>query len=196
MPRRRREVVPNYPYHIVQRGHNKQKVFHSETDYQKYYTLLMTISREEKVIIQSYCLMPNHIHHLLIPETTDGLALTMRRINITYTHYYNRKYQRLGTLWQGRYYSSIVDKDSYLWIVSRYVERNPVRAGIVEEPEQYKWSSARFSLGLERNFILDNRWWLNGSDKHAYAKFLKEKEREEEIYEITYRSFKNQPLKN
>lgn len=155
MPRMGRTILPGYPHHIVQRGHNRQVVFAERADYERY---LETLS-EFKVIygakVYAYCLMTNHVHLLVMPEDAAGLSALMKRLAGRQTRHHNRLEGRTGTLWESRYKSSPIDSDNYLLACSRYIEMNPVRARIVSAPEAYAWSSCRCRLGYARCDWLD-----------------------------------------
>jgi len=169
MARTARKVVQGYPHHVVQRGNNRQKIFLNKEDYQIYLNLLINFSHREGSEIRSFCLMSNHVHLLLIPSMEYSMAKTMHRLNTTYSTYFNLKYSRSGSIWEGRYYSSIVDSDSYLWIVTKYIERNPVRAGLVNHPLEYKWSSASTSIKQRENYIL----FLEQSESEADLEIIR-----------------------
>jgi len=141
MPRQPRQTTPGIPLHIVQRGCNRQQVFHDEQDHLKYLNLLRTKSSHYKVNIHAWVLMSNHIHLLCTAEHSISPSKMMQTLSIAYSNYYNKKYQRSGTLWQGRYRSKQITHDGYLLCAYRYIELNPVRAGLVNHPSQYKWSS-------------------------------------------------------
>ncbi|MBE9398255.1 transposase [Pontibacterium sp. N1Y112] len=147
MPRSGRLVVTGYPHHVIQRGHNKQPVFLEDEDYSYYLSSLKDWRCEYGVKLYAYCLMTNHIHLLLEPSTSEGLGLLMKRLAGRQTRYFNAKYLRNGTLWDGRYKSSVVDSDAYLFNCARYIELNPVRAGIVPTPQDYRWSSFNEHIG-------------------------------------------------
>jgi len=133
MPRIARIVGAGYPHHIVQRGNNKEKVFLDREDYTKYLSLLDRYSTGREASILVYCLMPNHVHLLVRPLEEKDLSKMMQGITLCYTQYFNRKYRRTGRLWECRYHSTIIDEDKYLWAVSRYIENNPVRVGVVKK---------------------------------------------------------------
>ena len=128
MPRSGRTVLPYYPHHIVQRGHNRQVVFAEARDFERYLETLAEFKAGYGVKVYAYCLMTNHVHLLLAPETMAGLAQLMKRLAGRQTRYHNRLEGRSGTLWESRYKSSLVDSDVYLLACSRYIELNPVRA--------------------------------------------------------------------
>ncbi len=148
MPRMGRVVLPNYPHHIIQRGHNRQVVFAEAGDFQRYLYDLRELKSAFGVKVYAYCLMTNHVHLLLAPdESTTGLGQLMKALAARMTRYRNKLEGRSGTLWEGRYKSSLVQSDCYLLACSRYIELNPVRARMVSQPEDYAWSSylLRFS---------------------------------------------------
>ncbi len=141
MPRIARVVLPNYPHHVVQRGHNRQVVFAHEDDFARYVKDLRELKDVFGVKVFAFCLMTNHVHLLLAPSTTEGLAQLMKTLAARMTRYRNKLEGRSGTLWESRYKSSVVQSDGYLLACSRYIELNPVRAGMVERVEDYPWSS-------------------------------------------------------
>lgn len=142
MPRQARVVLPNTPHHIMQRGHNRQVVFASEDDFAYYRENLILFKKEFDCKIYAYCLMTNHVHLIVDPGSNpESLSLLMKRIAGRQTRYVNTLEKRSGSLWEGRYKSSIVSSKEYLLSCSRYIELNPVRAGLVEDPSKYRWSS-------------------------------------------------------
>ena len=191
MPRTSRVVLANYPHHIIQRGHNKQVVFAATEDYEYYFNNLKEWKKKLGCRIYAYCLMTNHIHLIIDPgDNADNLALFMKRISGRQTRYINRIEGRRGTLWEGRYKSSAIDKDDYLLACCRYVELNPVRAGLVDDPEKYKWSSYRNKVGIEKLSWLDLDpcyMQLGNTMKEReklYSQFVKEVISKEEIERI------------
>jgi len=156
MPRRARVTLANYPHHIIQRGHNKQAVFASDADYLFYLKNLKEWKQKLGCKVYAYCLMTNHVHIVIDPgEDEENLGKLMKRIAGRQTRYINKNEGRSGTLWESRYKSSPISNDEYLMICCRYVELNPLRAGMVESPEAYRWSSCRHKLGLEKADWLD-----------------------------------------
>jgi len=143
VPKSYRIVLPNYPHHIVQRGSRRQRVFFNEIDKKFYLTLLATHTKKHNVHLWAYCLMDNHVHLILVPSTLDGLAKSLAEVHRSYTTMINRRYKWRGYLWQGRFSSSVIGGEMYLWRAIRYVERNPVRVGLVRQAEEYCWSSAK-----------------------------------------------------
>lgn len=142
MPRTSRLVAVGFPHHVIQRGNNRQKVFFARATREKYLDLLREYSQRWDISILAYCLMTNHIHLLVKPTQPDSLAKMMQGVTLGYTRYRNKRYKKTGRLWESRYYSSIIDEEKYLWAVARYIEQNPVRAGIARQAEDYPYSSA------------------------------------------------------
>ncbi len=141
MPRSARLVFPGVPHHITQRGTDRQTTFFTNADRRVYLDLLALHSAESELRVLAYCIMSNHIHLVAIPERETSLAVAMRRLHGRYAQYLNVRRQRSGHLWQNRYFSCPLGNDR-LWTAIGYVEQNPVRAGITERPEEYRWSSA------------------------------------------------------
>ena len=195
MPRRARLVIPNCPHHIIQRGHNRQVVFAKDDDYLYYLDNLREWKTELGCKIYAYCLMTNHVHLIIDPgERIENLGLLMKRVAGRQTRYVNKREKRSGSLWEGRYKSSVVSANEYLLACCRYVELNPLRAGMVEDSWQYRWSSCPVKTGIEE------QPWLNfdsicmslgkTSDARAekYRRWLRETVPEEEwklIREVT-----------
>ena len=156
MPRNARIVVCNYPHHIIQRGHNRQVVFVTDDDYLYYLDNLREWKEQLECKVYTYCLMANHVHLIVDPGSDkENLALLMKRIAGRQTRHINKLEKRSGTLWEGRYKSSPICTNEYLLACSRYVELNPMRAGIVVEPETYRWSSYGAKVGTLRQEWLD-----------------------------------------
>lgn len=141
MARLPRLNLPGIPQHIVQRGNNRQASFFAEQDYAIYLDKLKDYAKQYKVDVHAFVLMTNHVHLLVTPEAEKGVSQLMQSMGRYYVRYINKTYQRTGTLWEGRYKSTLVDSDNYFLLVSRYIELNPVRANMVEHPAEYPWSS-------------------------------------------------------
>ena len=138
------------PQHIIQRGNNRSICFADNQDFAAYAHWLYEYAIKFKVDIHAWVFMTNHIHLLATPSTDDGISLMMQALGRRYVQYFNFTYQRSGTLWEGRYKSSVVDTENYLLICYRYIELNPVRASMVNDPADYIWSSYRCNaLGVE-----------------------------------------------
>jgi putative transposase len=179
MGRPPRLLLPGFPHHIVQRGHNRNAVFIEASDYAYYLRNLHEWKQRYEVEVHAWCLMTNHVHLVLTPRQQDkGISGLMRRLSARQGRYVNRLERRLGTLWCGRFHSSIIDTDTYLLACLRYVELNPVRAGIVSRPADYAWSSHRERMGLSPPVLLDAdpaTMLLGESIAHrrrAYAQYL------------------------
>ena len=156
MPRMARVIVSNCPHHIVQRGHNRKAVFISDEDYRYYLSTLEKWKRELQVKVYSYCLMTNHVHLIVDPgDKPESVGLLMKRLAGRQTRYINKLEGRSGSLWEGRYKASAIDSDAYLLQCSRYIDLNPVKAGMVADAEGYPWSSYRVKVGDVKNEWLD-----------------------------------------
>jgi len=141
MPRRSRIVVPNIPLHIIQRGNNRQPCFFADEDYLFYLERLEEYSKSEGCQVHAFVLMTNHVHLLLTPKRLESASMLMKRLGQHYVQYINRTYKRSGTLWEGRFRSCIVQQQEYLFACHKYIEMNPVRAGMVKNPAEYNWTS-------------------------------------------------------
>jgi putative transposase len=154
VPRRPRLVLPEYPFHVIQRGVNRAAIFIDDVDRQHYCRLLGRACRKQSVALHAFVLMGNHVHLLLTPPISAALALAMKAAGQSYVRYFNTRHGRSGTLWEGRYKSCLVDTDRYFLMVLRYIELNPVRAALVAAPQDHAWSSVHTHLGLARHPLL------------------------------------------
>ena len=145
MPRKPRFQLPGYPQHIVQRGNNRQACFFSEQDYHYYLDALRQACRKYGGQLHAYVLMTNHVHLLMTPAMEWSISEVMQSVGRRYVRYVNNAYRRSGTLWEGRFKAGLVQSDRYLLTCYRYIELNPVRAGMVAHPAEYAWSSYRFN---------------------------------------------------
>lgn len=143
MPRYMRPVVPGIPLHIIQRGNDRRPCFFGEVDRLVYLDMLRESLTPAECKLHAYVLMSNHVHLLVTPEQASSAAELMKRCGERFVQYVNRRYKRTGTLWEGRYKSCLVQDDAYLLVCHRYIELNPVRAGMVNAPDEYFWSSYR-----------------------------------------------------
>ncbi|HEX4986154.1 MAG TPA: transposase [Burkholderiales bacterium] len=141
MPRRARLSLPGIPWHIIQRGNNRSVCFYAEDDYYFYIYHLAELSVRFGCAVHAYVLMTNHVHLLLTPERPDSAALLMKNLGQRYVQYVNRIYRRSGTLWEGRFRSCLTQSEDYVLACYRYIELNPVRAAMVRQPRDYRWSS-------------------------------------------------------
>jgi putative transposase len=147
MARLPRLTLPGHPHHVIQRGNNRQAIFASSADYQTMLDLLDENARKFKVAIHAYVLMGNHFHLLATPETADGLPQMMQAVGRRYVRYFNDSQKRTGTLWEGRYKSTLIQTDRYLLACMVYIDLNPVRADMVAQAKDYPWSSHGHYLG-------------------------------------------------
>jgi putative transposase len=141
MPRRSRIRLPGYPLHILQRGNDRKACFRSDADRVLYLALLEEHSKNEKCSVHAYVLMDNHVHLLVTPWEKQSASELMRKLGQHYAQHFNKVHKRTGALWEGRFKSFVVDSEGYLLRCYRYVERNPVRAGMVRRASEYPWSS-------------------------------------------------------
>lgn len=156
MPRRARIVLSHCPHHIIQRGHNRQVVFTGDSDFLYYLNTLSEWKTKLGCKVYSYCLMTNHVHLIIDPgDNEKNLGLLMKRVAGRQTRYINKLEKRSGSLWEGRYKSSPINANEYLLACCRYIELNPLRAGIVEDPAQYRWSSCPAKTGMSELAWLD-----------------------------------------
>jgi len=141
MPRTARVVFPSMPYHIITRGNNREPVFEEKEDFGKYLEICRRYKDQYEFKLYHWVLMSNHVHLLIETKENSSLSKLMQGINLAYTIWFNRKKGKVGHLWQDRYRSAVVERDNYLLECGRYIERNPLRAGIVKDPREYPWSS-------------------------------------------------------
>lgn len=161
MPRVARSVFAGFPHHVTQRGNRRGDVFFCDADRSTYLDWLRQYCDKSGVQILAYCLMTNHIHLVAVPETDQSLEMMLRPLHTRYAMRVNRVMGWKGHVWQGRYFSSALD-ESYLWAAIRYVERNPVRGGLVSRAEDYRWSSAAAHCGRRDDAVLTrNQNWTD-----------------------------------
>lgn len=190
MARLPRICPPNIPQHVIQRGNNRNACFASKQDFSVYANWLKEYSQKYSVAIHAWVFMTNHVHLLVTPEKEDSVSFLMQALGRRYVRYFNYTYQRSGTLWEGRYKSSIVQTESYLLQCQRYIELNPVRAAMVADPSDYEWSSYRCNgLGIESELCTPHEKYLNlGRTQkqrlYAYRSLFKAHVEEELLEEI------------
>jgi len=164
--------IAGLPYHIVQRGNNREPCFIELENYQHYLELWRTISRRYGVWVHAYCLMTNHIHFLVTPGSKTAISNTLKVVGSRYAQYINHTYKRSGTLWEGRHRASLVQSQKYLLTCMRYIEMNPVRAGMVERPEEYRWSSYGVNAWGDTSWVKPHEDYMNlaaGKNDRCYA---------------------------
>ncbi len=167
MARLQRIAPLGIPQHIIQRGNNRQACFASDEDMAFYASLLHEYSKKFSVSLHAWVFMTNHVHLLASPYAIGGISSMMQSVGRRYVRYFNRKYQRSGTLWEGRYKSSLVQSETYLLQCQRYIELNPVRAGMVSDPAQYIWSSYQYhALGKAISMSTPHEQYLALGDTH------------------------------
>jgi putative transposase len=193
MPRIARIIGVGYPHHIVLRGNNREKVFLDRGDYERYLSFVSKYSEEKEASVLAYCLMPNHIHLLVKPSEEEALPKMMQGITLCYSKYFNGRNGRTGRLWECRYYSTVVDGDSYLWNVGKYIENNPLRAGIVGSPEDYPYSSAKAHILGKRDPLLKEPLF-DTNELKEYRKFVRSAEDEMILEEIRKQTRLGKPL--
>ncbi|MEQ8204595.1 MAG: transposase [Woeseia sp.] len=168
MPRQPRYFIPGIPQHVIQRGVDRQAVFFELDDFQLYRKALLTSAMQTRCAVHAYVLMTNHTHLLLTPGTSRSLPLLMQAMGRFYVQALNRKHDRTGPLWQGRYKASLVQDDRYLLTCHRYIELNPVRAKMVESPADYPFSSyGHNALGREDALLTPHPLYLSLASNHA-----------------------------
>lgn len=167
MPRSARLVLPGYPHHVIQRGHNRSPLFVQDADYRFYVRTLRDGKLRFDCKVYAYCLMTNHVHLVVEPgEDPASLGLLMKRLAGRYTRYVNRVEARSGTVWDGRFKSSPIDTERYLLACCRYVERNPLRAGMVVDPADYPWSSFGARTDVRGESWIDDHPVIAGFGTH------------------------------
>ncbi len=171
MPRKAREKSESGIYHIMMRGINRQKVFKDDEDCLRFIQTLQKYKEQSDYAIYAYCLMGNHVH-ILLKTGTEPLEQIMRRVCGSYVYWYNDKYQRIGNLFQDRFKSEPVDGDAYFLVVLRYIHQNPVKAGLVKNIEQYKWSS--YKEYLDKAILIDKDFPLGMFNDDDQGKGVKE----------------------
>jgi len=182
MPRLARTVFANVPHHITQRSNRREDIFFTDEDREIYLSWLSDYCQKYKVDILSYCLMTNHIHLVAVPSTKEGLHSVLKPLHMRYAQRFNRQRGVKGHVWQGRYFSAPLD-DNYLLAAIRYVERNPVRAGMVEKAEDYQWSSAAVHCNKTEDSVLtsDTYWISQFNEFKDWSNWLAEADEPEKL---------------
>lgn len=165
MARLPRLVIPNQPHHVMQRGNDRQLIFRDANDFRAFLDWLREAAKQFKVSIHAYALMSNHLHLLVSPTDQEGLGRMMQWIGRHYVPYFNRKYARAGTLWQGRYKATVIDSEPYFMTCSRYIELNPVSAGLAATPDEYPWTSYAHHVGAKLDPLITDHplYWALGN---------------------------------
>ena len=179
MARLPRLTLPGHPHHVIQRGNNRQRIFHDRQDFETMLALMVEQAGRCQVAVHAYVLMDNHFHLLATPQTAEGLPQMMQAVGRSYVRYFNDRHGRTGTLWEGRYRSTVVQSDRYLLPCMVYLDLNPVRAGIVSQPIDYPWSSHAHALGLRNDRLVTPHalFWAMGNTpfarEAAYAELVR-----------------------
>ncbi len=162
MARKPRVNLKGVPQHVIQRGNNRQACFFTDQDYTVYLDKLREYGIQHNVSIHSFVLMTNHVHLLMTPEIESGISKLMQSVGRYYVRYINQTYHRTGTLWEGRFKSTLIDSERYFLVVSRYIELNPVRASMVDHPANYPWSSFKANaLGKKIRLLTPHECYLS-----------------------------------
>jgi len=180
MARLPRFVIPGQPQHVIVRGNNRSEIFCADSDYRFYIEKLKEACDKHQCHMHAYLLMTNHVHLLLTPEAENSISKAMQMIGRYYVQYFNYCYQRSGTLWEGRYKATLIDSDNYLLACMRYIEMNPVRAGMVNHPENYLWSSYPANAQGERDELV--------SPHHEYLRLGLDEAERQSAYRQLFRS--------
>ena len=178
MARNARLALPDCPHHVIQRGNNRQPIVLDDADRKKLYSLWLEESQRHKVAVNAYVLLDNHFHMLLTPPSEEAMSLMMQAVGRTYVRYFNHRHGRSGTLWEGRFKSSIIDTEAYLLTCMAYIDLNPLRAGLVHMPSEFMWSSHKHLMGLKNDKLVTPHalYWSLGNTpfarEAAYAAFV------------------------
>jgi len=194
MPRIARAIAVGFAHHVTQRGNNRQDVFFVDDDRQVYLQLLNEQANKYALVVLGYCLMGNHVHLVAIPHAEDSLAKAVGRTHFRYSQYINRFHQRSGHLWQGRFYSCALD-ERHFRLAMKYVELNPVRAGLCRKAWQYEWSSAAAHVNeMDSSELLNLTGWCDRISGSAWRKELAEGLSDAELAGIRLRTHTGRPL--
>lgn len=190
MARLPRMIIPGQPQHVIVRGNNRCEIFCCATDYRFYLDKLQAACKTHDCQVHAYVLMTNHVHLLITPFSEASLGKTLQMLGRYYVQYFNYCYRRTGTLWEGRYKATLIDSESYLLTCMRYIELNPVRAGMVADPVDYPWSSYRFNAQRQADSLVTPHfeWHRLGNDDNerqaAYRALFNQTLSETQINEI------------
>ena len=199
MPRKARNYLAGMPYHVVQRGNNREPCFVEPENYYFYLQLWEEVSKRYGVDVHAFCLMTNHIHFLVTPQEQNALSNTMKVVGSRYAQYFNSQYRRTGTLWEGRHRSSLVQSESYALLCYRYIELNPVRASMVAHPGEYQWSSYRANAWGESHWLKPHEEYLKlgphaSERQHAYRELFRNSLDSDDIHKIQQGTQYNHPV--
>ena len=194
MPRLARIVITGVPHHVVQRGNNGQDVFFVDADRSVYLEFLAEHAERFGATVLGYCLMTNHVHLILKPEKKNALAKVVGRTHFRYAQHINRFHGRRGHLWEGRFHSCALDEEHF-WRAMRYVEQNPVRAGVAGSAWDYRWSSAEAHVGVgDGSGLLDMAWWEGAMGASAWRRVLRRGMRKADVSFLRKNTLRGWPL--
>ena len=194
MPRATRFICAGVPHHVTQRGNRRERVFFSDADHLIYLSWLREYAKTCEVEVLAYCLMQNHVHLILVPATAESMQQLLCRLHARYALRINRERDWKGHLWHSRYFASPLD-EPYFWAAMRYVELNPVRAGMVELPEDYPWSSAQAHCGIRNDPVLSRHssWQLRLARIGDWSGWLQEGCATDELHQLRTSAAKSLP---
>ncbi len=195
MPRIARVVAVGYPHHITQRGNYRQNIFSDDADRKKYISFLKKEADKYHLTILTYSLMSNHVHFIAVPEEEDSMANVFKYAHMKYSQYYNKEMETSGHLFQGRFFSCVMD-ERHTIACARYIEQNAVRAKMVEKPELWEWSSAKTHCGAdERDELGVNKFFdYMGYEQKEWKKFISVQADAKEVNRIRENTRKGRPL--
>ncbi len=191
MPRVHRYLADGYFYHVINRGNGKQKIFHKDQDFAVSIQIMKEAKKHFSIDIFAYCLIPNHFHMVLMPNQPDHLSMWMHWLMSTHANRYRQHYKTTGHLWQGRFKSFIIQNDEHLITVLRYVEANPLRAGLVFSAEDWRWSSLRERINERTETIISDLPFELSSD---WIRFVDEPLTEKELERIRQSVIRQSPF--
>lgn len=200
MARQARLTVGGYPHHVIARGNNRQPIVHDDEDRQKLLDLWAEHAQAFRVDIHAYVLMDNHFHLLLTPEDSEGVPRMMQAVGRAYVRWFNQRHQRSGTLWEGRYRSTLIESERYFLACMVYIDLNPVRAGMVASASDHPWSSHRHCVGMAANKWLKPHplYWALGNTpfarEAAYAELVQAGLSARQQDELTHNTLKGWAL--
>ena len=200
MARLPRLVLADQAHHVIQRGNNRQAIVLADADRQQFLDILRDCANDSRVAVHAYALMDNHLHLLATPEDAQGLSRLMQSLGRRYVAWFNHKYQRSGTLWEGRFRASLIDSERYFLTCMRYIELNPVRAGLCASPQEFAWSSCSHHQGSRRDLLVTDHplFWSLGNTPFerdaAYGELLGQGLAEDDRRKLTEAVLRGRPL--
>jgi putative transposase len=200
MARLPRLVLPGQPHHIIQRGNNRQAIVVDDKDRQHFLAMLRECALTHQVAIHAYVLMDNHVHLLATPQQVEGLSRMMQSLGRRYVGWFNHRHGRSGTLWEGRFRAAVIEGERHLLACARYIELNPLRAGMLMDAASFAWSSCAHHLGRRRDPLVTEHpmYWALGNTpferEAAYRELLEQGLSDEEVEALTASALKGWPL--